>query len=312
MTDEIKLADLDDANSPRQAMRRWKQHPAIRFANVSFDAVRDAAPSALRLATSAFRHLPTAVIVGAKRAGTRKLYTNLLKHPRCYGAVEKEIDYFSAHADRSVAWYRSRFPLRRRVLRREGHVIEVSPSYLPTPIALRQMRQVLPKARVIVLLSDPVARAFAHYQHDKVRYVESRSFADCIAEEIRIGGIPPEFGAALRPDAAPMLGYVARGYYGLQLELLLKVYPRNKVLLIDSASLHQNPAAVCERVFDFLGLDSFDVQPTKTNNRDSDQPIVDPRVAAELREHYRPHDELLIELIGQQFSWMPSLAKAAA
>jgi hypothetical protein len=311
MADTIKLAEIaGDEDSLQQRARRWKQYPAIRVANASLEAAKDFVPSVLRLATSLLRHLPTAVIVGAKRAGTRRLYTHLLKHPRCFGAVEKEIDYFSEHADRSVAWYRSRFPMRGRVSRCEGHVIEVSPSYLPTPSALRQMKKVLPKARVIVILRDPVSRAFAHYQHDKVRYVERRSFADAVADELGRCRLPAQRGVALAPDAAPMLGYVARGYYALQLELLLKVYPRNKVTLIDSASLTHDMAATCNRIFDFLGLEDFDVQPKPADVNDGRESI-DPRVEAALREHYRPHDQLLADVVGQQFSWMSPQAEAA-
>jgi hypothetical protein len=309
MADTIKLAD-SEVDSLRQRARRWKQHPAVQFANASLKTARDVVPAAWRLATSPVRHLPTVVIVGAKRAGTRRLYTHLLKHPRCFGASEKEIDYFSEHADRRIDWYRSRFPWRRRVWRCEGHVLEVSPSYLPTPSALRQMKKVLPKARVIVILRDPVARAFAHYQHERIRYVGSRTFAEAVAEELRRDEFPARRGVAQLPEAAPMLGYVARGYYALQLELLFKVYPRNKVLLVDSASVTNDLAATCNRVFDFMGLDSFDVDPRNSDDGGSQRETIDPRVAAELLDHYRPHDELLADLVGQSFSWMAS-AKAA-
>jgi len=252
------------------------------------------------------------VIVGVKRAGTRRLYANLLKHPRCFAAVEKEIDYFSEHAHRSVAWYRSRFPLRRRVLRRGGHVLEVSPSYLPDPSALRRMKLVVPRTRIIVLLRDPVSRAFAHYEHQRVRFAESRGFEEAVAAELRNNTFPAKLGVALTADAKPMLGYVSRGYYALQLELLLKVYTRNRVLVIDSAKLLEDASAVCERVFDFMGLDSFDVK-AETRNRDFYQEKIDPRLADRLREHYRPYDEMLEEMLGQSFSWMsPRIQSVAA
>jgi len=247
--------------------------------------------------------LPTVVIVGAKRAGTRRLYTSLLKHPRCFGASEKEIDYFSENADRGIGWYRSRFPWRRPVLRCEGHVLEVSPSYLPTPSALRQMKKVLPKARIIVLLRDPVSRAFAHYEHERIRYAESRTFDEAVTDELQRNQFAAKRGVALAPDAAPMVGYVARGCYALQLELLLKVYPRNKVLLVDSATLSSDLPATCNRIFDFMGLDSFDV-PFKKSDDGDDHAQIDARVSARLRDHYQPYDNLLAELLGQSFNWM--------
>ncbi len=311
VTDEIKLAAIEDENPLRLLLRRVKRHPAYRALKKPKGVVTNLLPNVMRLTTHRLRHLPTTVIVGAQKAGTTQLYAYLVTHPRCFEAAKKEVDYFSKHSERSVAWYRSRFPLSFRVGWRRGHVMEASPSYLPTPSALRQMQQVLPKTRIIVLMRDPVSRAFSHYQHRKTRHLESRSFAECVAEEIRNNQFPPEFGEALRPDAAPMLGYVARGYYALQLELLLKLFPRNKVLMMDSASLFQDTTAACERVFNFMGLDSFDVQPTKIYNRGYYQEQIDPRVAEQLREHYRPYDALLTDLIGQKFTWMASRAVAA-
>ena len=90
------------------------------------------------------------------------------------------------------------------------------------------------------MLRDPVSRAFAHYQHEQARYVEPRGFEEAVAEELRNNAFPAKRGVALAQDAKPMLGYISRGYYALQLELLLKVYTRNRVLVIDSASLPED------------------------------------------------------------------------
>ena len=313
MANEIKLATFEDESSLRVMLRRVKRHPAFRVWKKPGDLVKGLLPNAWRLSTNHFRHLPTTVIVGAQKAGTTQLYAYLVTHPRCFEAAKKEVDYFSKHPERSVAWYRSRFPLSFRVTWKQGHVMEASPSYLPTPSAIRQMKQVLPKTRIIVLLRDPVSRAFSHYQHRKTRHLESRSFAECVAEEIRASEFPPELGVATRANAAPMLGYVARGYYALQLEHLMKVFPRNKVLVLDSANLFQDTRATCERVFNFMGLDPFDVQPTKIYNRGYYQEKIDPRVAEQLREHYRPYDALLADVTEQPMTWIsgPKLAEAA-
>ncbi len=57
-----------------------------------------------------------------------------------------------------------------------------------------------------------------------------------------IESFAPRLGGTLQPKAAPMLGYVSRGYYALQLELLLKLYPRNKVLIVDAENLRADAA----------------------------------------------------------------------
>lgn len=304
MANDLKLADVGAESSLRGWWRRVKWHPAYRWLKQPTDVVTHILPNAWRMGTQSFRHLPTTIIVGAQKSGTTQLYSYLVTHPRCFEAARKEVDYFSKHPQRSVRWYRSRFPLSLLVMRKRGQVMEASPSYLPMPSALRQMRQVLPKARVIAILRDPVSRAFSHYQHRKTRHVESRNFCECIAEELRENAFPPRLGVALQQNAAPMLGYVARGYYALQIELLVKLYARNRVLMIDSADLFRDTNATCNRVFDFMGLEPCDVQPTKVYNRGIYQEKIEPQVAEQLREHYRPYDRLLSSILGQEFSWM--------
>jgi hypothetical protein len=190
-------------------------------------------------------------------------------------------------------------------------VLEASPSYLPMPSALRQMQAVLPLARIVVLLREPVSRAFSHYQHRKTRHLETRTFEQAVAEELHRNVYPPAGGAALRPDAAPMLDYVARGYYGLQLELLFELYSRSRVLVIDSHELFSDTGSVCRRVFEFLEVEPFEVHPGKVYNRGFYQERVDPRVAERLRDHYRPHNELLRSVLGVEFAWMAERRMAA-
>ena len=312
MTVETSESRVENQHSLRIYARKLKRHPVFRLWKAPLDTAKRSLPSAWRLATQRFRQLPTVVIVGAQKSGTTQLCAYMLRHPRVFAAAKKEVDYFSKQPDRSVAWYRSRFPLRHRVAARRGHALEASPSYLPMPRALRQMQSVLPESRVIVLLRDPVSRAFSHYQHRKTRHLESRSFEEVVDDEISQGKFPPEFGVALRPDAAPMLDYLARGYYALQLELLFQLYPRKRVHVIDSADLFADTSAACQRVFEFLGLEPFDVRPSKVYNRGYYEEKIDPCVAERLRQHYRPYDELLKELLGASFRWMADRQPLAA
>jgi hypothetical protein len=190
--------------------------------------------------------------------------------------------------------------------------MEASPSYLPMPAAMRRMHALLPDTRVITVLRDPVSRAFSHYQHNKSRGAESRSFGEAVHHLLRENTLPPDRGLALRQDAAPMLDYVSRGYYALQLELLLALYPRDQVLIIDSADLFEDTNAVCQQVFEFLNVGPFQVQLTKIYNRGYYREQIDPLVAGRLRKHYRPHDELLAQMMGRSFSWMASARPLAA
>ena len=240
----------------------------------------------------------------AQKAGTTQLYAGLTRHPRCFSGATKELHYFTKHGDRPLGWYRSQFPLASTVARAGGLCLEATPSYLPTPDALRKMSDALPDVKVIVLLRDPVARAFSHYQHYKSRRLESRTFARVVRDALKRREYLPERGAALRPGAVPLLDYVYRGYYALQLEVVFAQFPRERVLVVDSTDLFDDTNRVCQQAFDFLGLERHDVSTKKIHNRGYYRDMVDPALVMQLREHYLPHDELLVEITGRRFRWM--------
>jgi hypothetical protein len=307
MSDLLSMGDAPGESRHdvlRYYARKIQRHPALRVGRTPVRVVKTSLPTIWRRATQEFRQLPGAVIVGAQKAGTTQLHAHLVKHPRLFGAWKKEVDYFSKHASRSIKWYRSHFPLRRRVAAVEGLAVDASPSYLPTPAALCKMQDLLPEARIIAVLRDPVSRAFSHYQHYKTRGLESRSFEHAVNEEIRQNSLCLHPRAALRADSPPMLGYVGRGYYALQLELLLRLSARDHVLILDSTDLFGDTNAACQQVFEFLGIEPFEILPTKIYNRGYYKEQIDPAVAERLREHFMPHDERLRELVGRPFRWM--------
>ncbi len=295
------------SESLRNHIRQWQRHPLYQRLRTSYRALAELGPNTWRQATSGWRRLPSAVIVGAQKAGTTQLYASLLQHPRCIGSSVKEVSYFSKHPDRSVAWYQSHFPFAGGGLENPKTCLEASPSYLPNPGAICRMHTVLPEAKIIAILRDPVARAFSHYQHQKARGREARSFETAVREAMADWPREPKTGAALQADAPAMLDYVARGYYALQLECLLHRYPHPNVLILDSAELFADTSAVCQQVFAFLGLESHPIAVTKIYNRGGYREKVDPATAELLRRHYEPHDRLLRELLSREFGWMSQL-----
>src|SRR5262249_44843307 len=73
-----------------------------------------------------------------------------------------------------------------------------------------------------------------------------------------------------------------------------------------------NTTAVCQRVFDFLGLPPHEVTMPKVYNRGYYREKIDPSIAEMLRAHFRPYDDLLIRLTSQSFGWMGSRATVGA
>ena len=127
------------------------------------------------LATAGRRVLPDFLIAGAKRGGTTSLWKWLQQHPGVlpmFPAVQqiKSPHFFDIHWTRGERWYRSHFPTRAAVDRAAGRlgyrpvVGEASPYYMFHPFAPERVAATAPDAKVIMLLRDPVDRAYSNFR----------------------------------------------------------------------------------------------------------------------------------------------------
>lgn len=214
-------------------------------------------------ATSAIRPLPDFLILGAQKAGTTALYAYLRRHPHITGPSWKEVSFFDRHWTRGEAWYRGNFP---NVLRaRRDLVGEASPSYLFHPLAPQRVAGLVPDAKLIALVRNPVDRAYSHYHHEVALRREPLSFEDALAaedertagEEARLAAEPGYFSHDWWNHT-----YKARGRYAEQLERWLDVFPPEQLLVLSSDELLGEPGRAHARVLEFLGaqphrLDSY-------------------------------------------------------
>src|SRR5580692_9445955 len=124
--------------------------------------------------------LPGFLIVGAQRCGTTSMYRALSEHPEVRKAVlHKGVHYFDMNYGRGLGWYRAHFPLARG----GGVTFESSPYYLFHPLAAERIAADLPGVKLIVLVRDPVERAYSAYTHERARGFETESFEQAIERE---------------------------------------------------------------------------------------------------------------------------------
>lgn len=184
--------------------------------------------------------LPNFLLIGAMRSGTSSLARWLRGHPQIFLAVPKELHYFDREHARGVGWYRARFA----GVTDETAVGEATPSYLYRADAIGRMAALVPEARILVMLREPVARAYSHYWLERERGREPRSFAAAVADERR--RVSEEPGG---------LAYLARGRYLPQLERLGGHYPRSSVHVMLFDDLAEQPAETVAAACRFLGVD---------------------------------------------------------
>lgn len=262
--------------------------------------------------TNRGRMLPGFLIVGAQRCGTTSLYRALSQHPAILKAVlHKGVHYFDTDYGRGMSWYRAHFPLKahaRRAQQSTGMTaltFESSPYYMFHPLAPERIARDLPGVRLLVLVRDPVERAYSAHTHESARGFETEPFEHALElEEARLDG------EAERIIAQPTYlslshqhhAYRERGKYADQLSRLARLFGRDRIHVIDSGDWFAQPEPVYDAVLDFLGLPRPSYPVFDRHNARPRAPMP-PALRTALQEYFAPYDEQLAAWLGQPPSW---------
>ncbi len=262
--------------------------------------------------TSGARMSPAFLIVGAQRGGTTSLHKTLAEHPQVLSAVlHKGVHYFDTSYGRGIGWYRAHFPLTAtaRVAegRRAGRVItgESSPYYMFHPLAAERIATDLPDVRLIVMLRDPVERAYSAHSHERARGYETEEFERALElEDSRLAGEEDRIRAdpAYVSHAHQHQAYLARGRYVEQLERLERLVGRDRLCVVDSDELFLAPDQVLTSVYEFLGLPPR-MNATLEHRNARPRSKMPPSLRRELSDHFEPYDERLAAWWGHTPRW---------
>jgi hypothetical protein len=263
------------------------------------------------------RMLPGFLIVGAERCGTTSMFYVLRQHPAVFGSTvpRKEVRFFDHKYNRGLTWYKSHFPLipRARLAARgagKPSAFEGSPNYMFHPLAPGRIHRDLPDVKLLVMIRDPVERAYSAHAHQVGFGFETESFERALElEESRVAGEAARIVAdpAYHSFSHCHYTYRARGYYADQLEGLERLFGRDRIHVVDVGDFFASPGPVYDQVLGFLGLPNRGYPHFKPQNARPRSPMPD-RVRAELEEHFRPHDERLAAWLGHEPSWRRGVA----
>ncbi|HWH00145.1 MAG TPA: sulfotransferase domain-containing protein [Pilimelia sp.] len=264
--------------------------------------------------TAGSRLLPSFLICGGQRCGTTSLYRALAAHPTVLKAVlHKGVHYFDTGYHRGLAWYRAHFPTRRAAARIEvrygvpGQTFESSPYYMYHPLAAARIAADLPGVRLLVLVRDPVERAYSQHAHELARGFETEpSFARALAlepqrlagEEERLAADPTAYSFAHQHHA-----YRARGEYVSYLDRLAAHVGRERIHVVESERFFATPEPVYDEVLRFLGLPHHGYPAFARHNARTRPAPLPEAVREELTAHYAPHDARLADWLGHPPGW---------
>jgi hypothetical protein len=234
------------------------------------------------------------LIAGFQKAGTTALFDYLADYGDIALPSEKELHFFD---DEGQGWdhpdydgYHARFP------QAAGRPVgEATPIYVYWPQSLERIRAYNPAMKLILILRDPVERAWSHWRMEASRGVETHAFGWCIRD-----------GRQRLFDTAPWghhreFSYVERGFYAEQIARVFTHFPHEQVLLLTAAALRDDPEATLGQVRAFLGLPSASAPATRTSHVGPEAGEPHPDDVAHLRALYAEDAERLETLTGIRF-----------
>ena len=236
--------------------------------------------------------LPDFLGLGVQKGGTTTLHRLLERHPSVFLPPVKEVHYFSLHFGEGEAWYRHQFASAASGQR----CGEVTPYYLFHPEVPQRVHALLPKARLIVLLRDPVERALSQYFHSRRLGFEPLPLEQALAvEPERLQSAPAALRAADgKHKSHQEHSYLSRSRYELQLPAWEALYPAAQLLVLRSEELFYGPAEIWMRVLEFLDLPGCPLpdlaSPANAGQGESSA------VSVEVRQHLR-------ELLQPTYAW---------
>ena len=255
---------------------------------------------AWRLATAPFRRLPDFLIPGAPKCGTSSLFDLIMLHPKARRGWRKEPTNF-IHYPTSSLRSRMNQPLALgKFLCGDGSV-----EYFFHPDAAANAATVVPEAKLIFMLRDPVERAWSEYRmfvrsgHDQADFTESVKKAVLWLSNPEL---QPLIDSASRNSFNPVR-YVRCGMYADLLAAWQRSYPNKNILVLFSEDFFANPSRTANEVFSFLGLETPDAcsWPHARNGGSNERP---PESASRLmRDFFQPHHETLRRMLGKDLPW---------
>ena len=321
---KFKLSDETKRSLPRRLIRSWFiEHPELNPYKFTWDRF-------FRKITSSFRMLPSFLILGGSRSGNTSLFAYLTEHPNIMPGSLKAFFFFQNITNNTTSFYRSQFPIKRKNL----ITCDSTSSYFVHPLIPARVHKLLPSAKLIVVLRNPVERAYSEFHYTVTLGSElTENFEDVIKSELKrieIGNKKPELKIENTNYNHFAFSHLRDGLYVQHLERWLKFFPNEQLLVLHTKDLSTNFDNTLAKTFEFLNLPKYQIEnrieknkidkirplagheqnvyknidsKTRTLFNVQNYPEMKPETKKFLQDFFRPHNEKLFKMIGKRFDW---------
>lgn len=251
---------------------------------------------------------PNFLVAGSMKCGTSALFRGIKGHPDVFGAPGKELHYFDRHYDKGPDWYQRQFDGAGTALA----VGEGTP-YLGDEPAMTRMVTDLPDARFILILRQPVDRAYSHYWHNRRREREERTFEDAFQTDL-----------ASEEAIGPWMNYWRLGNFSRHVGRLAADLDRSQIMVLLDEDLRRHREKTLAKAWEFIGVDpkrgDTEIRDRPLHRRilrgtknlikgrsdDRSYPPIDRTLRRQLTEVYRDDIAALADMIDRDLAhWLP-------
>ncbi len=253
--------------------------------------------------TSSMRVLPDFFIIGAVRSGTTSMYHYLDEHPSIVKSAYDELGFFDDNFRLGWAWYRTLFPTnitKRIVKRKTGNFLtfDDTPFYVYNEDVAKKIKNYFPKTKLIIILRNPIDRAYSNYHLGVRMGDEKRTFDQAIDEEIQKIAKYNE----IEMDDYISQSYLGRGIYAKQLEIWLKYFPAAVIKILESDRFSNNTEETMNEVFEFLDLPDHNIRNLEKKNV-AEYPPMKTETRQKLCDFFSEYNEKLYDMLNVRYDW---------
>lgn len=237
------------------------------------------------------------IIMGSQKCGTTALSLNIGKHPDIYidtrpDPKETEIHFFDINWKKGIEWYKKHFDYSKKI------VGEKTPDLIYLDYTFPLIQSVNPYLKIILILRDPIERAYSSWKLMKKYFNEQRTFEESINDELK---------NKLDENITfytSTVHYLQRGLYYKQIIKLLKWFPIENILILISDNVKKDMKNEYNKVYSFLNLKTYDILDYKLEFESNNKSLIQSNIYKNLIDFYKKDVKQLEKLLNIKTKWL--------